>query len=162
MRTQRRFKKMRSYQLPIFHKIRHSIIMMQLRKILKVNQSMRAPLRAWMMKPLPQKICLKFPDLLWIKKFQWLILNHKTSNSKHSILLSNFWDHNNCIIHTYIKEGPQNTKNHLLSSALVSTIIPMKGHWTKEEDQMLADAVKRNSGKNWKKIAESLPGRTDV
>lgn len=27
---------------------------------------------------------------------------------------------------------------------------------------MLADAVKRNGGKNWKKIAEALPGRTDV
>jgi myb proto-oncogene protein len=37
-----------------------------------------------------------------------------------------------------------------------------KGHWTKEEDLMLADAVKKNGGKNWKKIAESLPGRTDV
>ena len=37
-----------------------------------------------------------------------------------------------------------------------------KGHWTKEEDFMLADAVRKNGGKNWKKIAESLPGRTDV
>jgi len=27
---------------------------------------------------------------------------------------------------------------------------------------MLADAVKKNGGKNWKKIAEALPGRTDV
>jgi len=26
----------------------------------------------------------------------------------------------------------------------------------------LADAVKRHGGKNWKKIAEDLPGRTDV
>jgi hypothetical protein len=38
----------------------------------------------------------------------------------------------------------------------------MKGHWTKEEDLMLADAVRKYGGKNWKKIAESLPGRTDV
>jgi len=37
-----------------------------------------------------------------------------------------------------------------------------KGHWTKEEDYMLAEAVNKNQGKNWKKIAESLPGRTDV
>jgi hypothetical protein len=37
-----------------------------------------------------------------------------------------------------------------------------KGHWTKEEDEMLAEAVNKNGGKNWKKIAESLPGRTDV
>ena len=27
---------------------------------------------------------------------------------------------------------------------------------------MLSDAVTKNGGKNWKKIAESLPGRTDV
>jgi hypothetical protein len=37
-----------------------------------------------------------------------------------------------------------------------------KGHWTKEEDVILSEAVKKNCGKNWKKIAESLPGRTDV
>ena len=37
-----------------------------------------------------------------------------------------------------------------------------KGHWTKEEDEMLGEAVNRNDGKNRKKIAESLPGRTDV
>lgn len=37
-----------------------------------------------------------------------------------------------------------------------------KGHWTKEEDEMLGEAVNKNGGKNWKKIAESLPGRTDV
>jgi nuclear transport factor 2 (NTF2) superfamily protein len=38
----------------------------------------------------------------------------------------------------------------------------MKGHWTKEEDYTLGDAVKKHGGKNWKKIAESLHGRTDV
>ena len=27
---------------------------------------------------------------------------------------------------------------------------------------MLSDAVRKNQGKNWKKIAEALPGRTDV
>lgn len=27
---------------------------------------------------------------------------------------------------------------------------------------MLGEAVKKNGGKNWKKIAEALPGRTDV
>ncbi|KAK1352875.1 hypothetical protein POM88_052713 [Heracleum sosnowskyi] len=34
--------------------------------------------------------------------------------------------------------------------------------WTDEEDNRLADVVKKFNGKNWKKIAESLPGRTDV
>jgi hypothetical protein len=37
-----------------------------------------------------------------------------------------------------------------------------KGHWTIVEDLQLFDAVSLNNGKNWKKIAESLPGRTDV
>jgi len=37
-----------------------------------------------------------------------------------------------------------------------------KGHWTKEEDIMLTESVKQFGGKNWKKIAGSLPGRTDV
>jgi len=31
-----------------------------------------------------------------------------------------------------------------------------------EEDLKLGEAVNRYDGKNWKKIAESLPGRTDV
>ncbi|KAL8106730.1 hypothetical protein AgCh_023476 [Apium graveolens] len=34
--------------------------------------------------------------------------------------------------------------------------------WTDEEDNRLADVVKKFNGKNWKKIAEFLPGRTDV
>jgi hypothetical protein len=36
------------------------------------------------------------------------------------------------------------------------------GSWTKEEDSLLAKAVELNRGKNWKKISETLPGRTDV
>jgi hypothetical protein len=36
------------------------------------------------------------------------------------------------------------------------------GTWTKEEDCLLTNAVEENNGKNWKKVAESLPGRTDV
>jgi len=34
--------------------------------------------------------------------------------------------------------------------------------WTVEEDRRLRYAVEDNSAKNWKKIAESLPGRSDV
>lgn len=37
-----------------------------------------------------------------------------------------------------------------------------KGHWTKEEDALLKTAVLKYEGKNWKKIAECLHGRTDV
>ena len=38
----------------------------------------------------------------------------------------------------------------------------VKGHWTEMEDKKLTEAVRINGGKNWKKIAESLKGRTDV
>lgn len=38
----------------------------------------------------------------------------------------------------------------------------MKGHWTKDEDHVLGNAVSKHGGRNWKKIAEALPGRTDV
>lgn len=37
-----------------------------------------------------------------------------------------------------------------------------KGNWTPEEDDILREAVETYKGKNWKKIAESFPGRTDV
>ena len=38
----------------------------------------------------------------------------------------------------------------------------ISGHWSKDEDDHLAIAVADNNGKNWKKIAEGLPGRSDV
>ena len=41
-------------------------------------------------------------------------------------------------------------------------MIKAKGHWTIEEDKILTESVKANGGKNWKKIAELLDGRTDV
>ena len=34
--------------------------------------------------------------------------------------------------------------------------------WTDEEDKSLEKAVRENQGRNWKLIAESLPGRTEV
>ena len=37
-----------------------------------------------------------------------------------------------------------------------------KNNWSKEEDHILSKAVEVNKGKNWKRIAEGLPGRTDV
>ena len=36
------------------------------------------------------------------------------------------------------------------------------GKWTPEEDEQLRQAVVTNNAKNWKKIARSLPDRTDV
>jgi len=37
-----------------------------------------------------------------------------------------------------------------------------KNSWSKEEDVILSKAVAQNKGRNWKRIAEALPGRTDV
>ncbi|OQU86068.1 hypothetical protein SORBI_3003G008700 [Sorghum bicolor] len=37
-----------------------------------------------------------------------------------------------------------------------------KGNWTPEEDAILSRAVQTYQGKNWKKIAECFPDRTDV
>ena len=36
------------------------------------------------------------------------------------------------------------------------------GKWTPDEDQKLRQSVELNNAKNWKRIAKSLPGRTDV
>ncbi|KAI4315384.1 hypothetical protein L6164_028199 [Bauhinia variegata] len=37
-----------------------------------------------------------------------------------------------------------------------------RGCWTDEQDNILIEAVKKQNGRNWKKIAASLPGRTDT
>jgi hypothetical protein len=39
---------------------------------------------------------------------------------------------------------------------------PSRGKWTEEEDEILRNAVKEHSGRNWKKISNLLEGRTDV
>lgn len=37
-----------------------------------------------------------------------------------------------------------------------------KGGWTTAEDDLLRRAVQKHQGRNWKKIAEHLPNRSDV
>ncbi|KAF5460714.1 hypothetical protein F2P56_020564 [Juglans regia] len=37
-----------------------------------------------------------------------------------------------------------------------------RGGWTEKEDNVLFEAVKKYNGKNWKKIAAYLPGRSDI
>lgn len=37
-----------------------------------------------------------------------------------------------------------------------------KGQWTSEEDEKLRAIVLQHSGRNWKRIAEFFPNRTDV
>lgn len=40
--------------------------------------------------------------------------------------------------------------------------ISSRGNWTTEEDDKLRKAVSEYGGRNWKKIAEQIPERTDV
>ncbi len=40
--------------------------------------------------------------------------------------------------------------------------ISSRGNWTIEEDEKLRKAVAEFGGRNWKKIAEQIPERTDV
>ncbi|OMO58688.1 hypothetical protein COLO4_34418 [Corchorus olitorius] len=37
-----------------------------------------------------------------------------------------------------------------------------KGGWSEEEDILLTEAVKKYNARNWKKIAECVPGRSDI
>lgn len=46
------------------------------------------------------------------------------------------------------------TSNHKMRAS--------QGKWSPEEDTQLRLSVEQNNAKNWKKIARSLPGRTDV
>ena len=49
-----------------------------------------------------------------------------------------------------------------LNSSFSAKAQKSKGRWTKAEDEELRQAVSLNEGKNWKKIAELMTGRTDV
>lgn len=62
--------------------------------------------------------------------------------------------------HLY-KRGPTKYQKQSVS-VLNSGKHKAKGHWTAQEDKLLTEAVRQHAGKNWKKIAESLEGRTDV
>ena len=64
---------------------------------------------------------------------------------------------------------PQNyhyivNKEHLPPQHLLNHNDPNgpRGKWTIEEDRVLKQAVEDNMGRNWKKISEHIPGRTDV
>ena len=54
---------------------------------------------------------------------------------------------------TTTKDKPKKNKNRKRSQ---------KARWTQEEDKLLRALVKENDAKNWKKICESFPERTDV
>ncbi|XP_058082991.1 transcription factor MYB3R-2-like isoform X2 [Magnolia sinica] len=75
-----------------------------------------------------------------------------------------------------VNEGAM-ASNSSVSESSIDTVLPKissipgttgptrrstKGGWTEMEDDALTKAVKIHNAKNWKKIAESFPGRSDV
>lgn len=53
-------------------------------------------------------------------------------------------------------------RSHCSRGSLGQTKRSSQAGWTDEEDTILTDVVKKYNGRNWKKIAESIPGRSDV
>lgn len=55
-------------------------------------------------------------------------------------------------------------ENEVSSSGAESLSIKVtcRGNWTIDEDEKLRKAVAEFGGRNWKKIAEQIPDRTDV
>ncbi|KAI3693601.1 hypothetical protein L1987_76548 [Smallanthus sonchifolius] len=54
------------------------------------------------------------------------------------------------------------TRSHCIRRSGGQVKRSSKAGWTDEEDTMLTELVKKYKGKNWKKIAEPIPGRSDV
>ncbi|KAJ1408919.1 Homeodomain-like protein [Ochromonadaceae sp. CCMP2298] len=57
-------------------------------------------------------------------------------------------------IETEFGEGDSNISTPMKSSS--------RGNWTAEEDELLRSAVHQYGGRNWKKISDQIPDRTDV
>ncbi|KAJ6722883.1 TRANSCRIPTION REPRESSOR MYB5 [Salix koriyanagi] len=74
------------------------------------------------------------------------------SNSKTKGLV--YWT--GLVPHGGIRNAIQNQQGRITGPARRSS------KWTGDEDKILADAVKRYNSRNWKKIAECVPDRTDV
>ncbi|KAI3501244.1 hypothetical protein L1887_29108 [Cichorium endivia] len=53
-------------------------------------------------------------------------------------------------------------RSHCSRGSVAQTKRSSQAGWTDEEDTMLTEVVKKYNGRNWKKIAESIPGRSDV
>ncbi|KAJ6872767.1 hypothetical protein NC651_031791 [Populus alba x Populus x berolinensis] len=79
-------------------------------------------------------------------------VNEINSNSKTKGLV--YWT--GLVPHGGIRNAIQNQQGRMTGPTRRSR------KWTGEEDKILADAVKRYNSKNWKKIAECVPDRTDV
>lgn len=63
------------------------------------------------------------------------------------------------------KQSGENLQAEMIQSAFNSSAGKRRasmGKWTEQEDEILRQAVDDHGGKNWKKIADRLPGRSDV
>ena len=84
--------------------------------------------------------------------------NNRTSTIDYGETQQNLIRHQMLNPHLY-KRGPTKYQKQQTTTGNNAKV---KGHWTEGEDMKLTEAVRINGGKNWKKIAESLKGRTDV
>lgn len=68
-----------------------------------------------------------------------------------------------CVVCLYLEFWVDVINNHLIARPTGGpTRRSSKGGWTLEEDEILRRAVQCFNGKNWKRIAQYFPGRTDV
>ena len=58
------------------------------------------------------------------------------------------------------EQGLQSVSTAGTPSSLFKTA--SRGNWTAEEDELLRFAVQQHGGRNWKKISDLIPDRTDV
>ncbi|TKY70919.1 Myb-related protein 3R-1 [Spatholobus suberectus] len=66
-------------------------------------------------------------------------------------------------LHLCLSSRNCNSDTFLLESTPIAGRIKAQARrWTEEEDNLLIEKVKKHNGRNWKKIAAYLPGRTDV
>lgn len=59
-------------------------------------------------------------------------------------------------------QGKSSDVSENMNTVTTNKMRASMGKWTPEEDAKLREAVEANNAKNWKRIARSLPGRTDV
>ena len=59
-----------------------------------------------------------------------------------------------------ILENKNSSLNSICSESPLK--LSSRGNWTSEEDELLRSAVQLYGGRNWKKISDMIPERTDV
>lgn len=81
-------------------------------------------------------------------------IDSQSSNGKQSLCSQN--EHNK----SESRRGSSSSSK--AGSSIATKRRASMGKWTEQEDELLRQAVEEHNGKNWKKIANHLPGRSDV